>query len=221
METLHHRAASGGGSALRALRALQLAQKDLLNSDQNASAADSSGPTDYSRPFYWVSFVLMGNESGFLCKGCPSGSSVTSSNPNSKPEAYLPLLTIGTVVAGLAVVLLLSFALLPLLKPLRLLIVFAVHLLDLLLLAVLELILPMLIGVLAAHSLLFLIMPLLHPLAFGLLLLVHSVEVLLVFLLQRRIPGSAAGRLSAARTVGESTPAIVSPWTIRETAAVV
>jgi hypothetical protein len=131
------------------------------------------------------------------------------------------LLTIGTVVAGLAVVLFLSFALLPLLKPLRLLIVFAVHLLDLLLLAVLELILPMLIGVLAAHSLLFLIMPLLHPLAFGLLLLVHSVEVLLVFLLQRRIPGSAAGRLSAARTVGESTPAIVSPWTIRETAAVV
>lgn len=102
-----------------------------------------------------------------------------------------------------------SFALLPLLEPLRLLIVFAAHLLDLLLLAALELILPMLVGVLAAHSLLFLIIPLLHPLAFGILLLAHSAEFLLVLLLQRRIPGSAVGRPSAARTVG-AAPAIVS-----------
>lgn len=102
-----------------------------------------------------------------------------------------------------------SFALLPLLEPLRLLIVFAVHLLDLLLLAVLELILPMLIGVLAGHSLLFLIVPLLRPLAFGHLLLAHSVAFLLVFLLQPRISGSAVGRPSAGRTVG-AAPAIVS-----------
>jgi len=124
------------------------------------------------------------------------------------------LLTIGTVVVGPAVFLLLSFALLPLLEPLRLLIVLAVHLFQLLLLAALELILPMLIGVLAAHSLLFLIMPLLHPLAFGILLLAHSVEFLLVFLLQRRIPGRAVGRPIAARTVGESAPATVrrSHW---------
>lgn len=120
------------------------------------------------------------------------------------------MLTIGTVVVGPAVFLLLSFALLPLLQPLRLLIVFAVHLLDLLLLAALELIFPMLVGVLAAHSLLFLIIPLLHPLAFGILLLAHSVEFLLVLLLRPRIPGTAVGRSSAARTVGESARAVVS-----------
>jgi hypothetical protein len=72
---------------LRALRALQLAQKDLLNSDQNASAADSSGPTDYSRPFYWVSFVLMGNEIRiFVQRMCPVTAMPSASYRSSRSQ---------------------------------------------------------------------------------------------------------------------------------------
>jgi hypothetical protein len=98
-----------------------------------------------------------------------------------------------------------------------LLIVFAVHLFQLLLLAALELILTLLTGVLPDQFLLFLVVPLLHLLALEVLLPLHLVRFPLMFLVQSTV----RGRTGEGRPVGRSPPAIVSPRTIRETAAVV
>jgi hypothetical protein len=103
--------------------------------------------------------------------------------------------------------LVLLFALLALLHFLRLLIVLAVHLFGLLLLAPLELILALLVGVALLEFLLFLSLPLLHFLSLGVLLALHFVELLLVFLLELRI--RVARRTIVGRAVGRRAAAVI------------
>jgi len=91
-----------------------------------------------------------------------------------------------------------------------LLIVFAVHLFQLLLLAALELILTLLTGVLPDQFLLFLVVPLLHLLALEVLLPLHLVQFPLMPRVLSSVRGGAVGRTGEGRPVGRSAPAIVS-----------
>ena len=105
---------------------------------------------------------------------------------------------------------LLVLVLLALLKFLCLLILPAVHLIQLLLLMSLELILSLRIGPVPVHSLTLLILSLLQLLAIGVLLTLHFVEFSFVFLLQPGIGGRIIGMARGGRTIETATVVIVS-----------